>query len=84
MSSDAAGGLVALIDERLATLSERAPATTALLAAHPALAAAARRVLLASEFAGAAMLSDDALLPALWESGDLARARAARRTSSAQ
>jgi glutamate-ammonia-ligase adenylyltransferase len=57
--------LAALLEARLAHLAEAAPRTAALLAGNAALAAQARRVLIGSDFAHAALVREDDLLPRL-------------------
>jgi glutamate-ammonia-ligase adenylyltransferase len=75
VSLNCSSDLTALLDHRLAQLAEAAPGTAALLAGDPALATQARRVFVGSDFAHAALLRDDALLPVLVEQGALAAAR---------
>jgi len=70
--------LGALVASRLAELDERAPRTAALLRAQPKLAEEARRVLLGSDFAHAALLRDDTLLETLWQQGALDAPRSAQ------
>jgi glutamate-ammonia-ligase adenylyltransferase len=67
--------LAALQEQRRTELLERAPRTAELLAATPALAAQATRVLLGSDFALAALIRDDNLLAGLWRQGALDTAR---------